>query len=41
MIILDEEIARLLNAKAMAEHQTPSEFVASMLHRELTAAGLP
>jgi hypothetical protein len=35
MIILDEETARILNARAMAEHQTPSEFVASMLRREL------
>jgi hypothetical protein len=34
MIILDEQTARILNAKAMAGYQTPSEFVASMLHRE-------
>jgi hypothetical protein len=35
MLILDEQTARILNAKAMAEHQTPSEFVATILHREL------
>jgi hypothetical protein len=35
MIILDEQTSRILNAKAMAEHQTPSEFVASLLLREL------
>jgi hypothetical protein len=34
MIILDEQTARILNARALAVHQTPSEFVASMLHRE-------
>jgi hypothetical protein len=34
MIVLDEQTARILNARAMAGHQTPSEFVASMLHRE-------
>jgi hypothetical protein len=35
MILLDEETARVLNAKAMAAHQTPSELVASMLRKEL------
>jgi hypothetical protein len=35
MVILDEPTARILNAKAMATHQTPSELVAAMLHREL------
>ncbi|GHV45597.1 hypothetical protein AGMMS49546_31780 [Spirochaetia bacterium] len=38
MIILDEQTARLLNAKAMASHQTPSELVASMVRKELTQA---
>jgi hypothetical protein len=38
MVILDEQTARLLNAKAMAVHQTPSELVASMIRRELTHA---
>jgi hypothetical protein len=35
MILLDEQTARILNAKAMAVHQTPSELVASMLRREV------
>ena len=35
MVLLDEQTARVLNAKAMAAHQTPSELVASMLRREL------
>jgi hypothetical protein len=38
MIILDEQTARVLNAKAMAAHQTPSELVASMVRRELITA---
>ena len=33
-ITLDEQTARLLNAKAMAARQTPSELVASMVRRE-------
>ncbi|GHU26829.1 hypothetical protein AGMMS50256_05060 [Betaproteobacteria bacterium] len=36
MVILDEQTARFLNAKAMASHQTPSEWVASMVRKELT-----
>jgi hypothetical protein len=38
IVILDEQTARILNAKAMAAHQTPSELVASMVHQELTRA---
>jgi hypothetical protein len=38
MVILDEQTARVLNAKAMATHQRPSELVASMVRRELTHA---
>jgi hypothetical protein len=37
MVILDEPIARILNARAMATHQTPSELVTAMLCRELAA----
>ena len=35
MVILDGQTARVLKAKAMAAHQTPSELVASMIRREL------
>ena len=32
---LDENTAKLLNAKAIASRQTPSEIIAAMLRREL------
>ena len=35
---LDESSAKILNAKAMATKQTPSEFIAYLLHKELTVA---
>jgi hypothetical protein len=35
---LDENTAKILNAKAIASRQTPSEIIASMLRRELIAA---
>ena len=35
---LDEKTARILNAKAIAMRQTPSEIIASMLRKELTVA---
>jgi hypothetical protein len=38
MVILDEQTARILNAKAMAVRQTPSEFVTSMIRREVMHA---
>jgi hypothetical protein len=38
MVILDELTARILNAKAMATRQTPSELVAAMLRKELLSA---
>jgi len=38
-IILDEETAKILNAKAIASRQTPSEIVISILRKELTVAG--
>jgi hypothetical protein len=38
MVLLDEQTARILNAKAMAVRQTPSEFVAQMIRREAVRA---
>ena len=38
MVILDEQTARFLNAKAMASHQTPSGLVASTVRKELVHA---
>jgi hypothetical protein len=35
---LDEKTAQMLNAKAIASRKTPSEIVASILRKELTAA---
>ena len=37
-VILDEDTARILNAKAIASKQTPSEIVISILRKELTVA---
>ncbi len=34
---LDEDTAKILNAKAIASRQTPSEIIASLIRRELTA----
>ena len=34
---LDENTAKILNAKAIASRQTPSEIIASLLRKELTA----
>ena len=38
VIGLDEDTAKLLNAKAIASRQTPSEVIASLLHKELLIA---
>ena len=35
---LDEDTAKILNAKAIASRKTPSEIIASMIRRELTVA---
>jgi len=35
---LDETSAKILNAKAMATNQTPSEIIATLLRKELTLA---
>jgi len=36
-VCLDENTAQILNAKAIASRRTPSEIIASMLRKELTA----
>jgi len=44
MVILDEQTARILNAKAMAARQTPSELLVSIIRKELNLshqAGVP
>ena len=38
VVCLDENTAKILNAKAIASRQTPSEIIAALLHKELTAA---
>ena len=35
---LDENTAKILNAKAIASRQTPSEIIATLLRKELTVA---
>ena len=35
VVSLDENSAKILNAKAIASRQTPSEIIASMLRKEL------
>ncbi|MDR0550613.1 MAG: hypothetical protein LBG72_01200 [Spirochaetaceae bacterium] len=35
MVLLDEQTARILNAKAMSVRQTPSEFVTQMIRSEI------
>ena len=38
IICLDEDTAKILYAKAIASRQTPSEIIASLVRKELTAA---
>ena len=38
LVCLDEKTARILNAKAIASRQTPSEVIAALLRNELTAS---
>ncbi|MDR3337300.1 MAG: hypothetical protein LBT16_08865 [Treponema sp.] len=38
MLVLDETTARILNAKAMATHQTPAELVATLIRKDLASA---
>jgi hypothetical protein len=35
---LDENTAKIINAKALASRQTPSEVIASLIRKELTVA---
>ena len=37
VVCLDENTSKILAAKAIASHQTPSQVIASMLRNELTA----
>ena len=37
VVFLDENTAKILNAKALAAQKTPSEIVASLLRNDLTA----
>ncbi|MDR0495747.1 MAG: hypothetical protein LBG95_09015 [Treponema sp.] len=38
VVCLDEKTSKILNAKAIASRQTPSEIIASMIRKELTVA---
>ena len=38
VIGLDENTAKLLNAKAIASRQTPSELISSLLHKDLVVS---
>ena len=37
VVCLDENTAKILNAKALASRKTPAEIIASLLSNELTA----
>ena len=38
MLLLDEATVRILDARSKAMHQTPSEFVTQLIHKDMTAA---
>jgi hypothetical protein len=38
MLLLDEATVRILDARAKAMHQTPSEFVTQLIRKDLDAA---
>ncbi|MDR0497528.1 MAG: hypothetical protein LBH42_07935 [Treponema sp.] len=38
MLLLDEVTVRILDARAKAVHQTPSEFVTQLIRKDLAAA---
>jgi hypothetical protein len=38
MLLLDEATVRILDARAMATHQTPAELVTQLVRENLTAA---
>jgi len=40
IVCLDEMTAKILNAKAMASQQTPSQVIASMLRKELASVNV-
>ena len=40
VVCLDENTAKILNAKAIAARQTPSQVIASLLRKELTAGAV-
>ena len=40
VVCLDENTAKILFAKAIASRQTPSEVIAAMLRKEITAAAI-
>jgi hypothetical protein len=40
IIAVDEDTARILNAKALATHRTPSELIAEMVREQLAAAAI-
>jgi len=35
MIALDEETARILNARSIATHQSPAEIISELVHEQL------
>jgi hypothetical protein len=38
MVALDEDTARILNAKSIATHRSPSELVADLVHDQFAVA---
>jgi alanine dehydrogenase len=38
MLLLDEATVRILDARAKAVHQTPTEYVTRLVHKDLAAA---
>ena len=38
MLLLDEATVRILDARARAVHQTPSEFVTQLVRKDMAAA---
>ena len=40
MLLLDETTVRILDARARAMHQTPSEFVSQLIRKDMAAASM-
>ena len=38
MLLLDEATVRILDARAKAAHQTPTEFISQLIRKDLAAA---